>query len=227
MTRRRSEAEGAELSFWRQWLKTQGGISGTQAEFSRRFGSGPICEPQIEGRIGQRSHVRILDVGAGPCTFLGTEHPGVTVEVVAVDPLADYYQTLLSHYDLTPTVRTRNVAGESLLDEFPMASFDFCYARNSLDHAERPTLCVLNMIGLLKPGGWLVLRHHPREGASNSYTGMHRWDFECEFKQLLISRHNGLSINLTALFRELCPIRAFLEPDRWCVAVGQRTGAQT
>ena len=37
---------------------------------------------------------RVLDVGAGPLSSLGTHVPGRDVEIIAVDPLADIYDEL-------------------------------------------------------------------------------------------------------------------------------------
>ena len=41
--------------------------------------------------------VRVLDVGAGPLTALGKVWPGRTLELTAVDPLADEYNAILDY----------------------------------------------------------------------------------------------------------------------------------
>ena len=78
--------------------------------------------------------IRILDVGAGPLTYLGKHLPGRTLTIVAADALAPHYDRLLAKHRVTPLVRTIAAEAERLTDVFPENSFDLVNARNCIDH---------------------------------------------------------------------------------------------
>ena len=51
--------------------------------------------------------VRVLDCGAGALTFVGKKHPNYTIDLVAVDTLADGYDGALERTGVVPLVRGR------------------------------------------------------------------------------------------------------------------------
>ena len=62
----------------------------------------PLQERIVEHlNVPQGEVVSILDIGAGPLTRLGKKWQGRTVEITAIDPLADYY-ALGRGYDSSP-----------------------------------------------------------------------------------------------------------------------------
>ncbi|MGB7157944.1 MAG: methyltransferase domain-containing protein [Tepidisphaeraceae bacterium] len=169
---------GDELSFWDDYLRTRGGE--WPDEFAQRVNpDAPLIEMAIVNRIRPgRRRARILDVGAGPLTILGKQLPGVTLDIIAVDPLADSYNELLERHGIIPPAKTRWCEGEKLAAKFKPDSFDFAYARNALDHAHDPLIVIEQMVTLVKPGGWVILRHRPNEAETAAYTGLHQWNFE-------------------------------------------------
>ncbi len=121
--------------------------------------------------------ISILDVGAGPLTWLGYRYPGKTLTIVPVDPLADEYDRLLREASLEPPIRTIRVAGEGILEHFGAASFDIAYATNALDHSADP-FTIIRTWSARPPGGVVILRHKRNEGASARYSGLHAWNFD-------------------------------------------------
>lgn len=160
-------------------------------DYERRLTQAPIEDPLVTAQLDrlERGHVRIIDIGAGPLTRLGTRYPGKTVEVVPVDPLAEEYDRLLSRFGVEPPVRTVKAHGERLLRSFAPASFDIAYAVNSLDHSYDPLLIIENMLSLVRPDGAVLLRHVRNEGERQRYVGLHQWNFDARDGDLVVWNH--------------------------------------
>jgi SAM-dependent methyltransferase len=135
---------------------------------------------------GSAALVRILDVGAGPMTDVGSVWPGREVRVVAVDPLADAYNEILADLGIRPSVPTSWCHGELLHERFPANSFDLVFAQNALDHSYAPDTAIRSALHVLKPGATLLLRHWINEGERGNYNGLHQWNFDCQDGQFVI-----------------------------------------
>lgn len=123
--------------------------------------------------------VKVLDVGAGPLTNLGKVWEDRTVEITAVDALAQRFDEILKKARIAPLVRTRVAYAEKLSQEFSPNTFDFSHARNSLDHALDPIEAIRQMVHVVKPGGHVYLWHVARVGEEENYKGLHQWNFDC------------------------------------------------
>ena len=224
-------AEKSEFDFWRQWLTSEGkvsGFAGCHEEFLRRRDGGPLSEPMIEEKISPGTRVRILDVGAGPMSFLGNQHPSAQLEIVATDRLAREYESLLQELNIHPPIMSLPITGEGLLTWFLPFSFDFTYARNSLDHAGDPLTIIDNMARLTVKGGHLILRHHPNEGRNERYHGLHQWNFSLDPRlnppedgltgDCLLSDNQDKTVNVSAWLRNYGWVAALVEND-WLIFV--------
>jgi hypothetical protein len=78
-------------------------------EYKHRFDPDQPLQDWITEKLSasQGATVSILDVGAGPATLLGKRWKGRTVQITAVDPLADDYNHLLDALGLTPRYERR------------------------------------------------------------------------------------------------------------------------
>lgn len=183
-----------EVDFWADWLV---GAPGTEQWAGDRLARldpdtevrDPLVRAELEGSPARE--ISILDVGAGPVTNLGFRHPGKSLAIVAVDPLADDYDRLLREAGLDPPVRTIPVAGEELLERFGPARFDIAYACNSLDHSADPVAIVSAMVSVVRPGGVVLLRHKRNEGESARYGGLHQWNFDVAGDGLVLWNEAG------------------------------------
>jgi len=173
-----------ELDFWDDWMRKKGGRK-FGADYARRLDPNAPLQPLIEemllrGRRVNQTHFRLLDVGAGPlesCGFRISSQPGLSLEVVATDALADEYQRLLDKHGLHPPVRVQQILGEQLAYRLPRNSFDLVMSVNALDHTQDPLTVITQMIAVAKPGKPIFIRVYPNEAFNGGYTGFHRWNF--------------------------------------------------
>jgi SAM-dependent methyltransferase len=190
----------SEIDFWAGWLV---GAPGTEQWTSDREArldpDTKIRDPLVRAEL-ERSpaeEVSILDVGAGPVTWLGYRYPGKKLTIVPVDPLADEYDRLLRDARLDPPIRTVRVAGEGLVEHFGSRRFDIAYATNSLDHSADPLTIISNMAAVVRAGGVVLLRHKRNEGDSARYGGLHQWNFDVVDGGLVIW-NNAAQVNVGA-----------------------------
>jgi len=167
-----------ESLYWRRWLAAKGGklsqLYRTQLDKSAPLSS---FHRQFIDHLPQLK-IKILDVGAGPLTGLGKTHPSKEIEIVATDVLAEKYARLLRRYRVTPPVPTIYADAEHLTDEFAGESFDYVTANNSIDHCRDPLQALLEMLRVVKTGGYVSVRHRENEAKRTNYLGMHEWNFK-------------------------------------------------
>lgn len=189
-----------EVSFWDEWLASRG--SAWPSDFKARFDQKhSLRDAEVVRAIDtlDLDTVKILDVGAGPLTYLAGSHPRSKLEITAVDPLGSEYRELFTKHGITPPIATETCGAEHLLERFSPCSFDITYARNSLDHAVNAPLSIIAMFEVTRPGGWTILRHHPSEGKNRKYRDLHRWDFDLTRDGVTV-RDSHVTLPLDRLF---------------------------
>ncbi|MEZ4861305.1 MAG: methyltransferase domain-containing protein [Caldilineaceae bacterium] len=185
-----------ELGFWERWLATGGGE--WPADFAFRCDP---CAPLQQHLIDALSHLphsalQILDVGAGPLTYLGKVWAGHTLAITAVDPLAKEYDHLIKKYAVTPPVRTQVGFAEKLVKQFGHNRFDVVHARNCIDHSYDPCLAIEQMVAVAKPGGLVYMHHAVNEATVQQFQGFHQWNLFDEDGELCVSNQENL-INMS------------------------------
>jgi SAM-dependent methyltransferase len=187
-----------ELFFWEKAL-SEGGKNWSPDEFRLRTDFNQPLQEELKELIAAvpKSVVRILDVGSGPLTRLGTQWPGREVQITATDPLAEHYNMLLKKLGIVPPVPVTFAHGEKLLETFPANHFDLAYASNSLDHSYDPLKAIGQMLAVTKPGGCVYLWHFSNSGKHECYNGLHQWNFDVRNGDFIISdgkvAHSSLS----------------------------------
>jgi SAM-dependent methyltransferase len=190
-----------EVAFWENVIRTDG--ADWPEDYRHRFTAGAqIDEPLILDRLPliSAARVSILDVGAGPASSLGSALDDRELELIAVDPLADEYNRLLTRHEVEPPVRVLACRGEDILARFGPARFDVAYARNSVDHSADPARVVRNMLMLVRPGGFVILRHWRNEGLKAEYEELHQWNIDLADRDFVIwnARHRHTLAELGA-----------------------------
>jgi SAM-dependent methyltransferase len=223
----RRTALGQEVEFWRNWLAT----GGLQWPEDYRFRTDPDAEVddpvlrQILQAIPQ-AKVSILDVGAGPITGIGFRYPGKELALTAVDPLAREYDRILSEHGLEPVVRTEPLRGEDLLSRFAPDSFDVAFARNALDHAVDPLPIIRDMVAVVRPGGYVVLRHAVNEAVTEDYGQLHQWNFDESDGRCLVWRRPGRHRDVADELGEHAEVRCtrdnFIDYEWICCTIRKR-----
>jgi SAM-dependent methyltransferase len=178
-----------EVEFWADWLAGAPGTEQWASDREARLDAGTEIRDEVVRDVLANSpdeEISILDVGAGPLTWLGYRYPGKKVTIVPVDPLADEYARLLHDAGLEPPIRTVGVAGEELLEHFSPGSFDIAYATNALDHSADPLEIISNMVAVVRPRGTVVLRHKRNESEQARYGGLHQWNFDVVDGRLML-----------------------------------------
>lgn len=178
-----------ELAFWTHWATTRGGA--WPDEFAQRMNAAtPLVSWIADHAIRMElTHLRVLDVGAGPVTSIGyAPPPGMTIDVVATDPLADAYARIFDALGLQRPVPTIFAPAEELSAFLPAESFDIVHCRNALDHSFDPIRGLAEMLRVVRTGGILLLYHNPNEAESEAYSGFHQYNFDVEEGRFIIWR---------------------------------------
>jgi SAM-dependent methyltransferase len=198
----------SEVDFWDRYFRTEG-LEWADT-YGLRFDPGLPLQPRPA-----QTEVHILDVGAGPLTYLGKRCEGKRVSITAVDPLADEYDKILDKYRISPLVRTSKLAAEDLSWRFHSNCFDLVFARNCLDHAYNPEIAIVQMVDVVKVGSYVLLEHMVNEGEKNHYAGLHQWNFSLspEGDFMIRSRFNVNTVNMTSKYAELCTIACEIMED--------------
>jgi len=211
-----------EVAWWEAWIDGDG-RRWPEVYRERLDPTAALAEPLLAECIEAISSTRIsiLDVGAGPCTSLGKTYPGKQLEITPVDPLAEEYNRLWARKGIAPPVPTRACRGEELRARFGSGRFDIAYARNALDHTADPALVIRNMVGVVRCGGFVVLRHSANEAVKADYRGLHQWNFSIRGADLVIRRLRR-TVNVSELLRgevsEHCDLLRD-EQGEWIIAV--------
>lgn len=214
---RRRAGWSDEIAFWDHWLTTRG--FNWPEDYRRK--TDPNARIVIPPRFlppeatslrrflpRRRPRISILDVGSGPLSLVGTRLPGVDVELVPVDPLADEYNELLDRHGVSPPVRTRPCPAETVADVLGEARFDLVYCQNALDHTENALGGLEQMVRAVKPSRWVLLKHVIDEGEHEDYGGLHDWNFRIEEGRFVIwNRETTINPD------ERLPLAAVVEPE--------------
>lgn len=209
----------SELDFWDSYFRTKG-LEWADS-YNMRFDENLPLQERPAGLLPLHSDIFILDVGAGPLTFLGKKCAGKSLHITAVDPLAGEYYRIMDKYDVVPIVRTHKLAAEELTKVFMPDSFDLVVARNCIDHSYNPEKAVLQMLSVVKNGCYVLMEHRENEALNAKFLGLHQWNFSVsEEKDFLISSKHA-TVNMTRKYSGLCSITCEVieEPDdgEWLV----------
>lgn len=197
-------AQYSEIRFWKKYL--QGGGLNWKNKFALKFDPClPLQEEIYSVLPANKQDIRILDVGAGPMTYLGKVHDGLRIQIEAVDPLADSYNRILDKNKIVPIVKTKQCPAEELSNYFSEDSFDLVFARNCIDHSYNPHVAINEMIKVLHSDCYLVMAHIPNEGKNENYYGLHQWNFDAIDGDFIISSRNE-HVNVTKKLKGVCVI---------------------
>lgn len=203
----------SEEGFWDRYLRTRG--LRWQEEFAGRMNPELELDAELAALLPPSSHAapKILDVGAGPLSVVGKRRGGLPLDLTAVDPLAADYDRLLAKHGLNPPVRTQRGCGEDVATMFPANSFDLAHARNCLDHGVDPLQAVTAMLNVVRPGGWVYLKHHPNEGLNEQWHGLHQWNFSMSATGDFIISSRNHEANVTQEFAGRADVRCELRTE--------------
>jgi len=204
-----------EIAFWEGFVRNQGGKYAADFAFRMR------PDAPLQDELAQylpNEHAKILDVGAGPLTYIGKIWKGRKLDITAVDPLAEEYKKIFDKYKLEPPIATKPAEAESLSRQFPPFSFDFVHARNCLDHCFDPVRAINEMVEVVKTGCVVYLHHFVDEGENERYRGLHRWNFHARNGNFVISSPGRFPVSVTQRLKGRAKVET-LTQDNWVIAV--------
>ena len=147
--------------------------------------------------------MRVLDVGAGPLTSIGTHCGSTRLEVVPTDLLAPSYDATLDTLGLTPRTRTRFCPVEQLSKCFAPAWFDLATSFNALDHAQDPLTGMKEMLHVLRPRCSVVLVQKINESNKQRGSGMHQYNFFVNDDEFFVQRRNRGSVSINGALQQV------------------------
>lgn len=206
---RRTHGLRDEVAFWRSLRDrtnpNQQLVDLFQERLAHERGFQPYLDELVDLPAG--AIVRVLDVGSGPLSQVGTASDRYRIEITAVDPLAHTYRKELALEQRG--VVTRRGTGETLIHDFPPRVFDLVFCRNALDHTSEPLLAIRQMVRVCKAAGAVFLSHSTDEGRKQRYRGLHQWDFSPrEDGDLVISTPGKPPVSLRQELRGTATVQA-------------------
>ncbi len=144
-------------------------------EFANRRDGKTQFPVHLTAYLKSHAVTRILDVGSGPITSLGTMNAPSQVEIVAIDPLADEYNALMAKHGAKPKIATLKGQAEDL--SAYADQFDIVHSRNALDHSSDPLKGLQEMLRACKPDGVVWISGYCNEAVRSQYQGLHQWNF--------------------------------------------------
>lgn len=132
----------------------------------------PLVE-YLRPLIGNKTRIRIAELGSGPINTIGNEVPGVDVEIVASDMMWPEFEKTWTANGKTPLIPIHYEDFERL--SYADNSFDIVHCANALDHTKKIRRALNEMKRICKPGGWVYLRHATNQKLR--YGGGHYWNF--------------------------------------------------
>jgi len=208
----------SSVLFWDKYFRTKG--SRWSNKYGLRFDPQLPLQPRPASLLPNREEVYILDVGAGPLTYLGKIVEGKKIHISAVDALSNEYDRILKNYEIEPLVRTEELDAERLTTRFSTNTFDLVFARNCIDHSYDPELAIEQMILVVKRGCYVLMEHHPDEAKTENYSGQHQWNFSMSELGDFLIRSRRSVVNITKKYSKLCDVTCELLSEcgeRWLI----------
>lgn len=200
----------SEIRFWEKLIK-QTKFNQNNVISSRLDPNLPL-QKKIINLLPFQEEIRILDVGAGPLTYLGKCYNKSKLIIEAIDPLAEEYDYILNKYQLIQPIRTTKLDAEKIGEKYSENSFDFVFASNSLDHCYSPEKAIIEMIKVVKKNHNILLIHTPNEATRQDWQGLHQWNFSEENGDFTISSKYN-KINFSKKYESLCKTKCEYDND--------------
>ena len=207
----------SELKFWESYFRTKG--LQWKDHYALRLDPDMALQTRVMELLPtDKKTVKILDVGAGPLTFLGKKCAGKEVLITAVDPLAEEYDKILKKYHVHPVIRTEKLDAEKLTMRFPPETFDLVFARNCIDHAYSPEKAMLEMIAVVKKGHYVLMEHRINEAEKEGYRGLHQWNFSLTPTGDFYISSKNYHVNFSEKYKDIFQIDCELDTvNNWLI----------
>ena len=185
----------SEVDYWIHTCASSKGIYHEKyCERVKKQNSNFVCN-RLEDKVYPNSIV--IDAGCGICSQYGDKVGSGKIRLIAIDPLAFFYNT----------INKKSLGVQEEMVQFGMFEFlsrfigknvaDIVLIDNALDHCIDPFKSILECIATLKVGGILSMRHHRCEAVFEGYSGLHKWNIDVNDRNefILWNKNNFININ--------------------------------
>lgn len=148
--------------------------------------------------IGNKKNIKIAELGSGMFCTIGSIWKGVKVKVYPSDALADEFNQILKENSVIPLIPVEKQDMANLT--YPDGFFDIVHCCNALDHCFNPLQALKEMYRVLKPNGYIYLRHFVNVGENEQYAGLHMWNINKSGKNDCIIWNQNERFLLSDLF---------------------------
>lgn len=150
----------------------------------RRFNHELYLPDYFGQMIGDKKEVIIAEIGSGMFCTIGSLWKTAKVKVYPSDILANEFNQILKDNHITPLIPIVKQDMENLT--YPDKFFDIVHCTNALDHTPDPIKAIKEMYRVVKPGGYIYLRHFINVGEHEKYAGLHMWNIDMQGKDCTI-----------------------------------------
>eukprot|EP00929_Paragymnodinium_shiwhaense_P120600 TRINITY_DN92571_c0_g1_i1.p1 TRINITY_DN92571_c0_g1~~TRINITY_DN92571_c0_g1_i1.p1 ORF type:complete len:368 (-),score=102.58 TRINITY_DN92571_c0_g1_i1:92-1195(-) len=192
-----------ELLFWLNYLRDAAKAAAADARhpLARVLQQSSPLDSRLQSlltTLGATKSVRILDVGSGPFTPLGYIVPGLSIELVAVDPLACAFAEMRRDLGIQVPAMAAPVFShvEQLEHALGKEAFDVVHCSNALDHSYNPLAGVIQMLRVVKAGKPVLLLHARNVGKLEGYSGLHKWNFDVQNDRFVLWNSSGVPVDV-------------------------------
>lgn len=166
-----------ELRFWWDGL-SRNMLAAHHEDFRREFLLDFPFQYEESLPGSAEGHVEILDMGCALKPAVGRLLNQQKLDIMAADPLACAYNTLMDIYGLERGYDLVFGVAEKTADLFGQERFDFILAQNSIDHGYDPIRSFEQICRALKVDGAARFQHFVNEAETQDYSGFHQWNIE-------------------------------------------------
>lgn len=180
----------AEITFW------EGYLPNNMRELLNRENLEKVVPKYLVKYINDNienngDRLKILEVGSGPVSHLALIADKNMCDVIAVDPLAEYYQEIMNKINLSWPIKPIKGESEKLDCLFEKNYFDIIYTSNAIDHVVNPKKSLEKMVKVLKKGGIIMVEGYINEGSIECWRGLHKYDMFLQDRSLYCRKKNG------------------------------------
>lgn len=129
------------------------------------------------------------------------------VKLVPVDALAHFYNVINDRIQdgYKKDYRCRFGLFEFLGNTFGRNYADYIIVDNALDHCIDPWRSLVECLYVLKTDGRMYMNHRRAEAVYEGWSGLHRWNIDCDGGDLIIWNKEN-AVNVTERLKEIADI---------------------
>lgn len=213
-----------EVAFWNnvyRWPHTFKGLMGWSGYNSCIRLEGFDANSFLVNTKGRK----VLDVGCGMSyatgNYLADGETRIPLDIHYVDPLAHFFNNILSRYRRSVPVIEFGVM-EYLSAYYPNHDIDLVVIQNALDHSANPIKGILEAMETLNEKGVLYLNHHPNEAETERYKGFHQYNITEEAGELIIWNEQN-KWNISQLIKSFADMQVSRHDNGHVIAIIRKT----